>query len=172
MTCDEAMSRFDDLDRGEELSGDLAEHLRSCSNCRRVIQRVSLAMDALPVATAAALSAVAAETDAGRVRFADAVMRRVHEEPEMAPAASQSERVPLMRWIIVGVIILVAMPLSSFSDSLVWLSRILGTSLIFPLHVVLGVGITLYALMFIASHLKEIADWLHVKPSDRWRKLD
>ncbi len=126
------MSRFDDLDRGEELPIDLAEHLRSCPICRRVIPRVSLGMAALTTATSAAGPTAGPEREAGRVRFVDAVMRRVQEEPPMAPEAIGPERAPLVRWIIVGVVILAAMPLASFSDSLVWLSRILGASLVIP----------------------------------------
>ncbi|WP_455382056.1 hypothetical protein [Salinispira pacifica] len=155
MTCSEALSRYFDLDREEEPTGELAAHLRTCSSCAPLVSRMEAAQKAAAVQPSFLQSA----------RFTDLVMARIQSEAGAVPNRETAEEGALLPWIVAGVIILAAIPLSSFSDSLSWLSAIFGTQLDFPLHLVLGLAFTVYALLFIGSHLQGIARLLHLKTS-------
>ncbi len=66
------------------------------------------------------------------------------------------------KWVTVGSLILLSIFLIPFSDSFTWLKLYFKGSLEIPLSIVLGSVITLYAVLFIATHLdgaKEILDY-------------
>lgn len=158
MTCEQAMSEYFDLDRGESPAGTLADHLRSCPNCSSLVLKIDSGLAILSEQTLRPDAELRSEL------FVQSVMARVRQESAAVDEDAPEEQNLLSRWIVVGVIILAAIPLSSFSDSLSWLSQLFGSRLDFPLHLVLGLAFTIYALFFIGSHLKELSRRLHLKP--------
>lgn len=158
MTCEQATSAYFDLDRGEAPTGALADHIRHCPYCSSMAHRLDGGMEILVERTLRPATGLSQDV------FIQSVMARVRQESAPFNEEAAEEQNPLMRWIVVGVIILAAIPLSSFSDSLSWLSQLFGSRLDFPLHLVLGLAFTIYALFFIGSHLKELSRRLHLKP--------
>jgi hypothetical protein len=164
MTCEQAMSEYFDLDRGESPAGTLADHLRSCPNCSSLVLKIDSGLEILSEQTLRRDAERWPEAELRPELFVQSVMARVREESAAVDEDAPEEQNLLSRWIVVGVIILAAIPLSSFSDSLSWLSQLIGSRLDFPLHLVLGLAFTIYALFFIGSHLKELSRRLHLKP--------
>lgn len=160
MTCENAISEYFDLDRGETPKGDLADHIRRCPSCSRLVLMLDRGMESLTEPTLRPGTGISSEL------FVQSVMAKVREESTLMSEESGEDDSPLTRWIVVGVIILAAIPLSSFSESLSWLSQLFGSRLDFPLHLVLGLAFTIYALFFIGSHLKGFARRLHLKPAN------
>jgi len=165
MKCSEVLERYYDLDQGDPLPAGIAEHIEACSTCRESISRMNSGTHLLSIPYTGSMH----DTPESRDAFTDAVMYRIRSDS--APAAVKSApSESLGRWIITGIIIIAALPLASFSQSVQWLHGFLGSSLDFPTNLVFGLLVATYSLLFIGSHLKEISRWLHLRPQVVRRK--
>ena len=165
MKCAEVIERYFDLDHGEPLPAEIATHIETCTSCRELIGRMNSGMQLLSVSNTGDIK----DTGESRAAFTDTVMHRIRSDSATTandPAPSEA----LGRWIVTGIIIIAALPLASFSRSAQWLHGILGGSLDFPMNLVLGLLVAVYSLLFIGSHLKAIARWLHLRPEVVRRK--
>jgi len=144
MKCDECMDRFLELD-GNEPSGELAAHLASCPRCSEEARRL-----------VAAFSFLAEE---GRRKpdrdLTDGIMAALYMDSiGKAPKVEKEDvEAPLRTWLWSGAVIMVGMLLIPFSTILPELSGRYGSSLDITLHLILGLVITLYGTIFIASHM-------------------
>ena len=60
------------------------------------------------------------------------------------------------RWLIAGVIIWLSIMLITFSKSFEELTTHFGAHLLIPVNIVLGLGISIYAVSYIATHIDEL----------------
>jgi hypothetical protein len=160
MNCEDVRALFFELDKGESLPSAIREHTETCESCRLTIARMSNAMNMMPDQVGADW----AVDERFVTHFTDSVMDMVYQERSADGAAKRASNRSLASWVVAGVIILAAMPLISFSNSFRWLSGAYGNRLDFPIHLIFGIIVAVYSLLFIGSHLKEISRWLHLKP--------
>lgn len=64
--------------------------------------------------------------------------------------------VSTVRWILAGVVIWFSIVLITFSNSFSELTEYFGAHLLVPVNIVLGVGISVYAASYIATHIEEL----------------
>lgn len=159
MTCNLAMELFLLLDRGETPSPELAEHLRSCPSCAAEVRQIRSAMDSF---------LARAGFSPGR-DLSDPVMARISalegtvhlESPAQEPR--RGLEISLSNWIVSGLVILAGMMLIPYSTIPPLLFRMLGPQWELPLHLVLGLVITTYTTLFIASHLGDLRRFLKIR---------
>lgn len=139
MDCKQALDEFLFLDHGESLPAELTHHVAECASCRRQVARmrsifIALEREGLAEAPDGSTEAIMAE------------IRSAADEP-----------LSVAKWLGTGVIILASIVLVSFSNSHTWLSRFFGMSLELPLSIILGAAITIYATLFIGTHVHKVA---------------
>ena len=71
------------------------------------------------------------------------------------------QNVSSVKWLTVGSIILASIFLLPFSESLSWLRIHFAGNLEIPLSIVLGLVISIYAIIYIATHLDELKHLMH-----------
>jgi hypothetical protein len=114
-------------------------HLWRCPVCAAEARRLEGAIAVLRAARRAAAP-----------DFSAAVMGALRREPALGQAT-----VSLRDWMLVGALILLAAAALPFGDAFVWLRASLGPELLLPLSLTFGLGLTVYCLVFILSHLDE-----------------
>lgn len=142
MHCEQAIEAFLRLDHREEIPPEVKRHIDDCESCRRQVAMMRSVYTALE-------QVGVVETPAGTT---DAVMAAV-----AAATAGAEEPLSLGKWLGTGVIIFASIVLVSFSNSHSWLSQVFGMSLDLPLSLILGAAITIYATLFIGTHVDQIA---------------
>ena len=61
-----------------------------------------------------------------------------------------------LKWFFVGFILFSSIVLVPFSNSLIWLKTQFGSSLEVPFSIVMGFALTIYATLYIGSHLEQL----------------
>jgi hypothetical protein len=74
----------------------------------------------------------------------------VHSEFSTSP--------PFHSWVIIGIIILISLSTVFFGMDFENIARSQGSSFLIPVGITIGVVLTCYGALFIASHLKELSD--------------
>jgi anti-sigma factor RsiW len=146
--CKTFWERYDRLDARTEPGPALKRHLASCDACRaeaellqKTIRSFSEDIQTLSPAAEGALE--------------DRVMAIVRLLPP-----PQREFFTVRDWIIAGFVILLSMTLMPFGQDFERLLSIFGTSFALPLALVLGLGITLYGILFVGTHIDETMDFV------------
>lgn len=142
MQCEKAIEAFLLLDHGEPIPPAVRRHIDACADCRRQVAMMRSVFAALE-------QTGLAETPAGAT---DHVMRAV-----LSGGVAAEEPLSVAKWLATGVIIFASIVLVSFSNSHSWLSQIFGVSLELPLSLILGAAITIYASLFIGTHVEKVA---------------
>lgn len=140
MNCERLMNRYLELDNGAPLPLYLRLHTLFCARCRAEIRAMERAL-------------------AGMRRFAPPTVEDLGEEIMSRVMRSVSEDgriVPLYNWVAGGVLILAGVILMRFGDSFIWLRERFGTDLELPLAIVLGVVLSVYAAVFVGTHIEEL----------------
>jgi hypothetical protein len=139
MKCDRAMERYLSA---EDINGsippDVRKHIEQCPQCRAEAESFAGAMNEM----------LRAQDLMRTDDIAAIVMARVSLEGDV-PA----REVPVYQWVCAGMILFGGMMLVTFSDSLVWLKSVFGRNIEVPMSLVLGIIITIYASIFVATHL-------------------
>jgi hypothetical protein len=155
MECKEYMNIFFELDNGEKPSPELAGHPENCPRCAQEIRSLNFLMESLKT-----LADIRPEGD-----IVSAVMARIAEPVLPSPEEMFSEKrleLSLWNWVGTGLFILAGMLLIPFSTILPALSRILpGLGIALPL--VLGLLITVYAMLFAGSHMETLRRFLRME---------
>lgn len=144
MLCEYFRDRYDMLDAGQEPGLLLRLHLALCPACRAEAER-----------SRAALAAYRnAEDRAGADRIEERVMAAVRILPRPRRAVSYRD------WVVSGIVIAVSMALIPFGDDFNSVKAIFGMSYTLPLMLGLGLVITLYGAVFIATHMEELGPFV------------
>jgi anti-sigma factor RsiW len=147
MRCDEFLDRYDSLGPGEPMGYLMARHLAACDGCAAQVR----AFESLR----AELSAGArAEDEAACELVEDRVMAAVRLTP--TPQRDFS----LRDWIIAGSVIAASMVLVPLGEYFSRFDEAFGASYALPLSLVLGVAITAYASLFVATHMADVQGFM------------
>lgn len=141
MDCEKMMDIYLELDRSEAIPGILARHMAACPRCSREIRELEKVFQDC--------------SEAGNIpppRDATAdVMARI-ADLEGPPGREHS----LGNWIGTGLVIILGMLLIPFSTILPSLYRLFGPGVMVALHVIMGVTLTAYMLVFIVCHMRSL----------------
>ncbi|HCM25145.1 MAG TPA: hypothetical protein DIC34_01120 [Treponema sp.] len=141
MTCEKAMELLVGARDARSLPLLAKLHLRRCASCGREARRLDMAMaslrDLLPPAP----------------DLSEAVMTAIRGDP-----LHLSETVSWGKWIGVGFLIMLSIAVAPFGSDFGWLSSLMGDSFRLPFALTLGLAMTVYCSLFIASHLDELTE--------------
>jgi uncharacterized membrane protein YcjF (UPF0283 family) len=150
MECDQVIRLYLETEREDELPEEAQKHIHSCSSCRQNFEKLLLLGEALHV------------DNFYKTRFdlSDKVMTAVHKYNAQREAR---KRIPVRNWLVVGVIFFFSIILVSYGDSFRWLEDFFGKRLELPILLILGAGLTIYAMVFVVSRMDELAALLKLK---------
>lgn len=132
--CDEYMDRFLELDKGERIPFDLTWHLFTCSECRKEVRSLTKAEKA------------AAKPLNTRVSVNDPVISAVMKKIESRQ--SRNVRVPIVQWIVAGVIMIAAIFLFA-----VFTTHSPYNSYMATFYLVAAGAITAYCMLFVGTNI-------------------
>ena len=143
MTCERFLEQLDGLDN-QRLPIDMVVHARTCPDCERELETLGKALSCyrLPDATP----------------MVDLVPR-VSALLPYVPAPRRS--VSMRDWLLVGLLIVISMVMVPMLGDFRALRAVYGTGFTLPVFLTYGVAITLYAGLFIMSHLDDFSRRLH-----------
>ncbi len=144
MKCETFMKRFLENDEAGSLSPAIRIHLFRCARCAGEVRAFRLAMADLRPYEPFVLDGIES------ARIVDSVMR----QPEYRKSIS------LFNWVGAGVLMFVGIFLAPFSDQFMSLRDHFGGDLEVPFSLVMGVMVTIYAAIFIGTHMDELSRWL------------
>ena len=139
MTCDRFLLILDELDN-EVLPPEMAAHMHSCPACSREVALLGKALGLYRQPE------IVTDTD-----LATRVLNRVAVLP--VPRRSVSMR----DWLFTGVVILLSVALLPMLAGFRELRAMLGSDFTLPLALVFGMAVTLYAGLFVISHLDDFS---------------
>lgn len=148
MKCNKVMERYCSLDADEIVPLGVRLHLFRCPRCSREAQLLD--RELLRIKDEFLFQM---EHDAS-----DAIMRHVYLSP-----VRYSRHVSSFKWLITGLILFAGMMLMPFSQSLSWLNDFYGGRLLFPLHLIMGFLISIYAVIMVGSNLEELKTYVDDK---------
>ena len=92
--------------------------------------------------------------------MSEIVMKRILNSTVVFTA---NDRISNFKWIAVGLVILVSMFLAPYSDSMIWLNNQFGGQFEIPFNIVMGIIITVYASLFVGTHLDSLKRLLKIQ---------
>jgi len=141
MKCDDALQRFLEMDNRESFPISLRFHMLHCAKCRTEIETFRHACDLLlddsPFEMRRDLSGLILDKVTG-------------DYP------SYRREMSYARWFLAGFIIIASRLAVSYSDTMVSLQGHYGGRLEIPLNIVLGLVVSIYAVLFIGTHVEEL----------------
>lgn len=141
MKCEKVMDHYCRLDVDERLPLRVRIHMLFCPACRHEVQYMEEKL-----VNFEGTFPFSMEHDAS-----DAIMQMVR----MSPVQYRRE-VSSFKWLFSGFIIFASIMLLPFSKSLSWLNDYFGRQLMLPLHIVMGIAITIYAVLYVGTHLEQL----------------
>lgn len=146
MRCETFLDRYDLLDAGEEPGMALRLHLARCPSCR---DRVA-AMDAALAAYREEAADEAARLSPEAERLEDHIMAAVRLLPKPKRELHAND------WAMAGLVLLGALALIPFDANFGIIKAFFGTSYSLPFALVVGVALTVFGTVFIATHMDEL----------------
>ncbi|MBN2048870.1 MAG: hypothetical protein JW760_00380 [Spirochaetales bacterium] len=139
MNCETCTNKMLSLDRGERLPLSAAFHLAHCDECLttwRVMNGVYGELEKV--------------VDSSEIDVCDAVMDSL---PEDSRAKQGAGGVSLGVWILVGLGLVAVMFFTVLADFFVQARNSLGDVFLMPVSLVFGIGLSIYLVFFIVSHM-------------------
>lgn len=147
MTCHRANKLLDSLDNGQAMPLAVRIHLFFCPACRTLDQRVRSARAALNEHPQEAPD-----------KLTDDIMALIALEPIEVRPLHQA----LRNWLVPGIAIIAYLVLAPIAPAKEWFLTTFGFNLLLPLSITLGAVITIYAGLFVASHMEKINEFFHI----------
>jgi hypothetical protein len=135
MTCEQAMRDYCSGDNNASLGEALLAHLASCPSCRGEVESMRAVLHSLVV------DQPLLDSD-----LSGTILERIGEE-----------RMPISAWILPGLLILLGTAWLPFSREFAALSSRVGGSFEPTTSLVMGLMLTVYALLFIGLNLKVLS---------------
>ncbi len=132
----------------------LLDHIMFCSDCALIHGEINSAIENLQYLDQKHQSMPELHNE-----IMESILK-IQEDEQIVPVKEHS--MPLFNWIGAGFIILGSIMLFQFSSAFKWLKEALGGSVEITMGIILGGAVTLYAIVFIATHVKSIADFFGV----------
>jgi len=146
MKCDRAMEKFLEMDNGASFGLFLRVHMLRCDMCRNEIRQLKKHFESLITETPFPMG----------VNIEDAVMREIYDnDPGFNTGIS------CFKWISAGLVLVASSFLVTYSKTNDWLTGYFGSVYEIPLNIVLGLGITIYIILFIGSHVDDLKDYIN-----------
>lgn len=143
MTCKRFLEQLDELDN-QRLPLDMVVHARNCPDCARELAMLGRAIASYRVPDEQANGELLSRVSA------------------LLPFVPAPRRVVSMRdWLLVGLLIVISMVMVPLLGDFRALRAAYGTGFTLPVFLTYGVAITLYAGLFIISHLDDFSRRLH-----------
>ncbi len=139
MTCKQCALELDAMDN-QSLGSVLAGHLSQCPQCSKRFEelRNALMLYRMPLA-------LCAKDIAPRIAA-------------MLPFMQKPRRVMALRnWLAVGLILMISLAFTPFLEAFEMLDTVYGNGFLVPLGIVTGLTVTLYAIIFIATHVEDFS---------------
>lgn len=149
MRCETFRDRYDQLDSGEEAGFFLRAHLASCPECRRATDRLEAGLQAWRAA---------AEADSEALRHGEMVDQRIMAAVLLLPRPRKE--LHARNWALSGMVIFLSLALIPFSEDFSLLRQLFGEGYSLPLFLVLGLVLTLFGGVFIATHMEELEPYV------------
>ena len=145
MNCEKVMFDFEQHDNKKTIPLKMRLHFIVCSECRREAGRMTRALNFLQGEHVYEM----------KNSVADNVMKII-----MLSSNRYEKSAAYGRWIIAGVLIVAGHYGLNYSESHTWLTSYYGQTLSVPFNIVMGVIITVYAGVFIFTHLDDIKKYV------------
>ena len=142
MDCRDMTEFMLSMDNTTDLPPEVEQHLRGCGRCSREFDQWAVAVGSLRIESGGLEDSV----------LTDRVMRAVRSE---APR-TEEQPTPLRNWIIVGTVLLGGIFGLRFSDAMDWLRTSFGPAIDVAMILILGVFLTGYICMLVASNLRRV----------------
>lgn len=149
MRCSTFLDRYDLLDSGEEPGFLLRSHMAFCPECRRQVSLLADGMHAWIEADA--------KDPQSRIH-GNLVDQRVMAAISLLPRPRKE--LHARNWAVSGTVLLLSMVLIPFSKDFQFLREVFGEGYSLPLFLVLGIVLTLFGLVFIATHIEELEPYV------------
>lgn len=146
MKCEKAVTRYLENDEKYRIPLFVRVHMLFCPRCSSEICGLMAAMDLLE-------SESAWKTERNITGY---VMDRINMQNVYS-----EKRVSGFKWIISGAVIASSILLINFSNSFILLKEHLGVGFVIPLSIVLGLGVTIYMMLFTLSNYDYLEKYLH-----------
>ncbi len=149
MNCRTFTERYLDTETASNLPILASLHLLVCPACREEVRRMEQA-----------LASLRRSAEAPQVRdMSREIMARITIlEPDWESRVEPVQEIALANWIAVGLLIIAGFFFADMNQSFVWMKISFGKGLDIMISVVMGIVFTIYAAVFIASHMDFIAN--------------
>jgi len=147
MECHDVTDFMLSMDNTTELPIEVERHLQGCPRCRRELNQLAGAVGSLRIERVDPVDAVLTER----------VMRAVRRDAVRNEALSADEQPTSLRnWILVGTVLLGGLFGLRFSDVMDWLRHSFGPAIDVAMSLILGLFLTGYICMLVASNLNRV----------------
>ncbi|MBN2401617.1 MAG: hypothetical protein JXN64_04385 [Spirochaetes bacterium] len=141
MKCEKVINDFLNQDDSRYPAFLIRLHIAFCSRCRKevsILQKIFV--------YARTSSSFKMPDD-----LSNPIMRRIFKSDVI-----YEKNISSSKWLLSGIVIFLSIFLVSYSDSFIWLRSHFGSLLEIPLYIVMGFIITLYAAMYIGTHIDDM----------------
>ena len=141
MNCERIIKRYLNQDNPDRLALLVRLHLMTCPRCQAEIRMLQKEFARLR------------DTDMFQPPYdiTETVMARISKFDMILPQTVFS-----LQWLLAGLVIISSIALISFSETLDQMQTFFGSDLDFPLHLILGLLITSYAMITAGVHLSRL----------------
>jgi hypothetical protein len=154
MDCKKAVKIMMESDPNSNIPEGLLDHFRSCSSCVQIFAEMNSAIENFQ-----RLDREHHSIPVVQDKIMESILK-IQDEEQIVPV--QEHKMPLFNWIGAGFIILGSIMLFQFSNAFKWLKEVFGGSVEITMGIILGAAVTLYAVVFIATHVRSIGEFFGV----------
>jgi hypothetical protein len=154
MTCENAFTRYLELDKHERVPLSVTIHLFLCPACRTAVRKLTRAESLLarPLAVPA-YQAIAPDAVAVDPVVAAALERIAASGLGYVPIDDPERHVSMNRWLVSGIAMIAGFAVIPFTMIGSWSGTTFGNSFSVPFYILCGVAVTLYCGCFIGSNI-------------------
>ncbi len=154
MNCNEIIKKIMEADPNQPFSEEIQEHIMNCNKCAQTARETERVIALLQRNNTVDVPP----------NLPEEIMKSVYciqEKEGIVPV--KEHKMPLFNWIGAGFIILCSIMLLQFSTAFRWVKEAFGGTIEIAIGILLGSAVTIYALVFIATHVKSISDFFGVR---------
>jgi hypothetical protein len=144
MNCESCVNSY--IESSGDLSLRARIHLATCVKCSKEIARME---------RAEALLRNSSPRPSRDLNYA--IMAAIKLQPRKE-GEQESER--LVRWIVVGFFLIAGLLLMPFGEGFGWGRAVFGNDYALPMSLVLGGALTVFALIFVFTHIESLSEFL------------
>ncbi len=148
------MKNFFELDAYQRLPIFIRLHLLFCPRCRSEIVRIQKVLKSLH--------------NTFPFDMPQDISQRIMDEIN-STGITFHRHISLWHWILVSFLLLASAMLTVFSEAVLWLKNYFGSVLAVPLHLVIGLVLSAYIVVFVVANLHNVEKMIACQ--GKWRKL-